>query len=225
MRDSPLRHTLAVLRTTIGYTQKEMAELCGCSVPTIQAVELGKLKLSGKLAGTVVVQTGVSETWLWDDNVSSPILDSDWQPYTKEYFESFRARRLTAGGREEDYKLAAYTLAIQVARIAGSLVEAHRIDDLRLLCYRLDREILLITRDLLDKNKHFDSWVSELHDDNATKTLQTTKQTDDAVMKKILQDFWTVLDSQFQKKKDRALTVPPKTVATKPVVRKTPKTI
>jgi hypothetical protein len=173
----------------------------------------------------IVFQTGVSEKWLWDDDVNSPILNSDWLPYTKEYFESFKAKRLTDGGRTDDYKLVAYTLAIQMARIAGSLLESHRIGDPRLLCYHLDREISLITRSFLEKNKHFESWIKDLHDENATKTLQTVKQTDDAVMKKILQDFWTVLDSQFQKKRDRVSAAAPRTVATKPVVRKTPKTI
>ena len=41
MRLSPQRHTLAVLRILLNLTQKEMAEIAGCSRPTIQAVELG----------------------------------------------------------------------------------------------------------------------------------------------------------------------------------------
>jgi hypothetical protein len=201
-----------------------MAALCGCKRPTIQAVELGRLPLSGDLAGRVAVQTGVSEKWLWDNNVNTSILSSDWQPYTKEYFENFRAKQLSDGGRKEDYKLAAYTLASQVARIAGSLVAEHRTDDLRLLCYRLDKEISLITKNLLVGNKHFDSWIRDLHDDNATKTLLTTKQTDDAVIKKILDDFWKILDSKLQNKRDRALAASPRPAATKPAARKTPKT-
>ena len=59
MRPSPQRHTLAVLRTLIGLTQKEMAQLLDCSTPTIQAIELGKLKLSLDLAQRVQFQTGV----------------------------------------------------------------------------------------------------------------------------------------------------------------------
>lgn len=224
MRPSQLQHTLAVLRTTIGYTQKEMAELCGCSVPTVQAVELGKLKLSGKLAGTIVVQTGVSEKWLWDDDVSSPILSSDWKPYTKEYFERFKANEKSDGGRKDDYMLAAYTLAFQTARIAGSLLEAHKTGGLRLFCYHLDREVSLLTKTLLVKHERFDSWIKELHDDKATRTLQTTKQTDDTVIKKVLEDFWKILDSQFQNRRERASAGSPRTVASKPAVRRIPKT-
>ena len=53
MRLSPQRHTLAVLRTVIGITQKEMAEILECSTATVQAIELGKLKMSMKLAGNL----------------------------------------------------------------------------------------------------------------------------------------------------------------------------
>ena len=50
MRRSPLRHPLAILRTTIGLTQKEMADLVDRTPSTIQSVELGKLPLSEDLA-------------------------------------------------------------------------------------------------------------------------------------------------------------------------------
>lgn len=56
MRISPQRHTLAVLRTVIGITQKEMAGILECSVPTVQAIELGKLKMSLKLAGNLFIR-------------------------------------------------------------------------------------------------------------------------------------------------------------------------
>ena len=63
MRPSPQRHPLAVLRTLIGFTQKELAQILECSTPTVQAVELGKLKLSLDLAQRVYFQTGVSTEW------------------------------------------------------------------------------------------------------------------------------------------------------------------
>ena len=51
MRISPQRHTLAVLRTVIGITQKEMAEILACPVSTIKsrlytALELLKAELA-----------------------------------------------------------------------------------------------------------------------------------------------------------------------------------
>ena len=57
MRLSKQSHTLAVLRILVGLTQKEMAAVLHCSAPTIQAVELNKLKLSEKLAGFASIQT------------------------------------------------------------------------------------------------------------------------------------------------------------------------
>src|SRR3954469_21665123 len=72
MRPSPMRHLLAVLRTTIGLTQKQMAELSGRAARTIQAVELGKLALSEELALRLAKETGVDESWLLAGDVSVP---------------------------------------------------------------------------------------------------------------------------------------------------------
>jgi transcriptional regulator with XRE-family HTH domain len=68
MRPSPLRHPLAILRTTIGLTQKEMAGLVHRAARTIQAVELGKLPLSEDLAMLIAQATGVDAGWLLENN-------------------------------------------------------------------------------------------------------------------------------------------------------------
>jgi len=93
MRPSPFRHTLAVLRTTIGLTQKEMAALLECSTPTIQAIELGKLRLSDKLAERLCLETGVSLEWLLEDDVSKPPVTLGSEPMTKDTFVETRAAR------------------------------------------------------------------------------------------------------------------------------------
>lgn len=72
MRLSPLRHPLAVLRTTIGLTQKEMADLVQRSTRTIQAVELGQLPLSEDLAKAIAEATGVDQGWLLENNPKTP---------------------------------------------------------------------------------------------------------------------------------------------------------
>jgi len=223
MRLSPLRHTPAVLRTTIGYTQKEMAQLCHCSTPTIQAIELGKLALSGKLAGTIAVETGISEKWLLDDDVNSLIVSHDWTPYTKEYFERFRAKQLTSGGAVEDYMFTAYEFSYLTAMIADSLLEAHRIGDLRLLCFRLKREISATAKELLAKHRHLGSWIHNLDSHDRNKLPANTKPIANATIKKILDDFWQDLDSQFQKKKDHGSAASLKTVPKQLLARKTPK--
>jgi len=72
MRNSPLRHPLAILRITIGLTQKEMAELVQRSARTIQAIELGQLPLSEDLALVVAQATGIDAGWLLEKNPATP---------------------------------------------------------------------------------------------------------------------------------------------------------
>ena len=91
MRPSPQRHTLAVLRNISGMTQKEMAAILECSTPTIQAVELGRLNLSDKLAGLVSHKTGINLAWLLTNDVNQPPVDVDGAPYTKALFEDYQA--------------------------------------------------------------------------------------------------------------------------------------
>lgn len=91
MRLSPQRHTLAVLRILIGLTQKEMASLLACSVPTIQAVELGKLPLSLKLGERISFQTGVSLDWLMKGDVTAPVVTLRGLPYIPKAYEVRRS--------------------------------------------------------------------------------------------------------------------------------------
>jgi transcriptional regulator with XRE-family HTH domain len=72
MRRSALAHPLAVLRTTIGLTQKEMAGLVGRAARTIQSVELGKLALSEDLAMLIAEATGVDAGWLLEGDPGIP---------------------------------------------------------------------------------------------------------------------------------------------------------
>ena len=98
MRMSPLKHPVAVLRQIVGLSQQELAALCGCSRPTIQAVELGKLKLSENLAMRITEATGVAVGWLLSGDPKAPpktytptILHGAPSPYSKEVFEAHRA--------------------------------------------------------------------------------------------------------------------------------------
>jgi transcriptional regulator with XRE-family HTH domain len=99
MRPSPLRHPLAVLRLILKMGQAELAELCGCSTPTIQAVELCKLPLSKGLAVRVAEATGISVEWLLNGDPEAPpkvgrALGTMLLPrsrYTYEVYENHRA--------------------------------------------------------------------------------------------------------------------------------------
>ncbi len=72
MRRSPLAHPLAVLRTTIGLTQKELGVLVNRAARTIQAVELRNLPLSEDLAMLIAHATGVDAGWLLEGDPSVP---------------------------------------------------------------------------------------------------------------------------------------------------------
>ena len=92
MKVSPQRHNLAKLRLVLGKTQKEMAEIAGCSWPTIQAIELGKLKLSDQLGTRIAFKTGVVASWLLENDLNKEPTTLDGRPYTVSEFEAVLAQ-------------------------------------------------------------------------------------------------------------------------------------
>ena len=99
MRRSPLSHPLAVLRTTIGLTQKELGDLVNRAARTIQSIELKKLPLTEELALRIAEATGADEGWLFEGNPDTPprkgltLLQAGRGPgvYTKDDYEYHRA--------------------------------------------------------------------------------------------------------------------------------------
>jgi transcriptional regulator with XRE-family HTH domain len=78
------RHVVAVLRERLGHlTQKELAAYAGTSTWTIQAVELGKLKLSERLALRISEATGVDYAWLMQNDLSRPPVNQRHAPYSE----------------------------------------------------------------------------------------------------------------------------------------------
>src|SRR5688572_11713846 len=137
MRPSPLRHTLAVLRQILGLGQKEMAALIGCSRPTIQAIELGKLKLSDKLGDRIREQTHISLLWLMKNDVHEPPISTHEKPYTKAIFEEVQSRLRNPTPRVDDLSDAANYFGAVVSQIAATLVSAYEQNKLALCQYRL----------------------------------------------------------------------------------------
>jgi transcriptional regulator with XRE-family HTH domain len=84
---------LAVLRFIAGITQEELANMAGCARVTIQAVELGKLALSSRLAERIALQTGVAADWLLANNYKAPPKSQrdPEEPFTKRDYEIRRA--------------------------------------------------------------------------------------------------------------------------------------
>lgn len=111
MRPSPFRHPLAVLRTILGLSQEEFGREIkppgrqqGLSRRTIQAIELGKLRLTEENALLIQQKTGVSVHWLLEGNTAiEPYMeDVDGRhPYTKEIFDRIKAHE--ASGIESVY--------------------------------------------------------------------------------------------------------------------------
>ena len=92
MRCYDSRHTVSVLRKIIGLSQGQLAELVGRSKRTIQAIEIGRLKLSEELAVRIAHETGVTVQWLLAADYDKPptVAFSD-QAYTKRTYENTRA--------------------------------------------------------------------------------------------------------------------------------------
>ena len=99
MRRSPLLHPVAVLRTTIGLTQKQLGDFVNRAARTIQSIELGKLPLTEELALRIAEATGVDEAWLFAGNPHTPPIKGiilihagrGKGEYTKADYEYYRA--------------------------------------------------------------------------------------------------------------------------------------
>ena len=125
MRNSPLRHPLAVLRTTLGLTQREMADLVQRARVTVQAVELGKLPLSEGLAARIAEETGVDVGWLLDGDPAKPALKADGDPYTRADYAGHRASREAASvpagsGTDHELVLAFQWMLADTAGLPGA---------------------------------------------------------------------------------------------------------
>jgi transcriptional regulator with XRE-family HTH domain len=82
-------------RDLIDLTQKELADLCGCSEPYILSVEIGQRRMTPFLAEKICVATDVGPLWLLgkEGNSSEP-LTLTGAPYRPEDFQSKRKRVL-----------------------------------------------------------------------------------------------------------------------------------
>ena len=139
MRVSPQSHTLAVLRILVGLTQKEMAAVLHCSTPTIQAIELGRLKMSEKLAGLASLKTGINLTWLLDNDVAKPPIDTKDKPYSKATFEEFQAIADIRKDPVVESDVAIYYRDQIINRLHALLIRTYINDDTDLCVYKLSK--------------------------------------------------------------------------------------
>jgi DNA-binding XRE family transcriptional regulator len=73
MPASKFVNVLAILRKSLSLKQGELAELAGCSISTIQAIEANKLPLSRSLAARISASTGVDYDWILANDVTVPM--------------------------------------------------------------------------------------------------------------------------------------------------------
>jgi transcriptional regulator with XRE-family HTH domain len=139
MRVSAQSHTLAVLRILLGLTQKEMAAVLHCSAPTIQAIELDKLKLSEKLAGLASLKTGINLAWLLKNDVTQPPIDIKGKAYTKETFEQFQSTNAIRKDPPMENEIAGFCRNQISVRLHALLLRAYRNDDTDLCVYKLSK--------------------------------------------------------------------------------------
>ena len=106
-----------------------MAELVGTSRPTIQAVELGRLSLSRRLAERVSLHTGASMRWLLDNQYKvRPTCHRDAHaPYTKRIFDMTRAEIDDPRTHALDRLVQYNTLGSVYWRLAAMLLQAYRV--------------------------------------------------------------------------------------------------
>ena len=105
-----------------------MADLLGCSKPTIQAVEYGKLHLSSKLAERYTAETGVSLDWLLGGGKpKQPTVELIGGQFSRKSFEEHRAMRSQAVDLTRSHPLlgTSLSLAFQVQRLCAILSEAN----------------------------------------------------------------------------------------------------
>jgi transcriptional regulator with XRE-family HTH domain len=141
MRLSKQSHTLAVLRLRAGLTQKEMAAALNCSAPTIQAVELGRLKLSEKLAGMASLKTGINLAWLLENDVTKPPIDIKGRPYTKAIFEEYQAITDIKKDPQMENEVALFCRDQTVGRLHALLLRAFLDNNTELCAYKLSKAL------------------------------------------------------------------------------------
>ena len=94
VKHSPLRTPLAILRIELGLTQEKLGKLVGKARRTIQAIEIGKLRLTEDLAAEISEKTGISARWLLEGKPDAPMMTPEGEAYTKEVFDALRGRAL-----------------------------------------------------------------------------------------------------------------------------------
>jgi transcriptional regulator with XRE-family HTH domain len=208
MRPSPHRHTLAVLRTFLGLTQKEMADLAECSRPTIQAIELGKLQLSEKLAKRIEHETGIGLEWLLAGDPTVPPQRIGGIPYSKSVFDSYQASKMRRHSDPNDRHYMHGFMAVALLEISNMVLQCYEAGNLDLCGFKLKQALAELRKGLgvSDKMtmKEFqivdDIFQNTLDYSEALLFKQTTKPPRDIKLHEIVKRFEADFETLYKKK-------------------------
>lgn len=134
-----------------------MARLLQCSVPTVQAVELGRLQLSERLAARLAQQTDVCLSWLLTNDVSKPCVDVHQQPFKRDSYERRQAElcsvKTDPNQWKSDLALAQNGFANMVHALALLYSNALRDGNARLMHWKIHQAMWERTAKLLEPDR------------------------------------------------------------------------
>jgi transcriptional regulator with XRE-family HTH domain len=171
MRPSAKRHPLAILRITLGLTQKEMADVAGTATITIQSIESGKRPLKEKLAEHIAAVTGVQLYWLLGGDPNAPIIAEGGEPYTRELFESNRRllfdRKHSKQRHEAEYNFIPEALGLFLVNAYSILRHGHSKHRLAWTIYKLQVAVDAVANEL-GTDDSLDAKIDQLTLDHPT---------------------------------------------------------
>ena len=145
MRTSTKRTPVAVLRTIIGIKDFEMAELLGCSCPTIHSLESGRLKLSENMVERLLHETGIAPEWLLGGNPLAVPRSLRGERYTKSSFDRAQAAKAVLDRPPETWLL---NEALDLcARLVSTLSKASAQKKYQLAFYKASKAIQALASD------------------------------------------------------------------------------
>ena len=158
MRTSSKQTTVAVLRSIVGVKVQEMSEILGCSVATINSLEIGRLNLSVLMAQKIVHETGIALRWLLYGDVSAPPVTAHRKPFTRETFDITQAKKIHY---DKVIPLHFATDFVNFAgRLRGILASANRAGNYFMPAYKVGKFLDALARECGDDGRGH-KWAAE----------------------------------------------------------------
>jgi transcriptional regulator with XRE-family HTH domain len=136
------------MRSVAGITMEQLAHLIGCNRNSLQQIELGRLKLSEKMAQKIALHTGIDMNWLSrGDYRARPISQHDPNlPYTREIYQRTRADISRPRADPMDGRMLDCFLASAYQQLCAAALEAYERDDLIYFYYQARESLESVTK-------------------------------------------------------------------------------